>query len=393
MKAYKEYLDMIAVDGVQHQRFIACAGDMRRQRQRQKIRACAIAGACLAIGLLAALGLPRLPDKMPAIGGYKLDHNATGLATATIIDGSAFMQEAIQTDSCYVVPQPGDCQFLPPLLDAMAYYAATDALLFVGVNIFSSEENLSAEDGAELQAEIRRLTDLGYQLGYAQAWTYQGQGERVAYAYLSGLFTVQELENFAADSSYGYSFYFAHNGDGSAVAVDAAHFMAAGDAAEQIDVVAAYGDVDFAAYLPRNLPADFAFESAYRLSTGEQFLSVLWSKGMAEIHWRVAALTRDDRARITSVAETQNYDLALYPAPRADSVPSALREIVTDPIFHSEELTLAVVEARVDPSGDAGDITGCRLRFGVAYGEILVEISVKGATAAEVFEMLRHINK
>lgn len=37
---------------------------------------------------------------------------------------------------------------------------------------------------------------------------------------------------------------------------------------------------------------------------------------MSNIHWRVSPLEEDDKARITSVADTKNYDLALYPSRR-----------------------------------------------------------------------------
>lgn len=102
-------------------------------------------------------------------------------------------------------------------------------------------------------------------------------------------------------------------------------------------------------------------------------------------------LGEDDEARITSVADTRNYDLSLYPIPHANSVPYELREIVNDPIFRSEELTLEAVQARAYEVLDAGDEPGCRMRFGVLYGDTLVEINVKGARPEAIVQILQEI--
>ncbi|HBD86427.1 MAG TPA: hypothetical protein DC001_03270, partial [Clostridiales bacterium] len=82
-----------------------------------------------------------------------------------------------------------------------------------------------------------------------------------------------------------------------------------------------------------------------------------------------------------------------YPIPRGESVPRELWEIVNDPIFRIEDLTLEVVQARAYEVSDAGDISGPRMRFGVLYGDILVEINVKGASPEAVFEMLQQIQE
>ncbi|NLD50762.1 MAG: hypothetical protein GX660_26780, partial [Clostridiaceae bacterium] len=86
-----------------------------------------------------------------------------------------------------------------------------------------------------------------------------------------------------------------------------------------------------------------------------------------------------------------NYDLSLYPIPRADSVPDELREIVNNPVFLIDELTLDTVRARTYEISDSGDEPGARMRFGVLYGDILVELSIKGATPEAMFEILQKI--
>jgi len=406
MKAYNDYLDAISVSNTLHNRFVSCATNAGPARYLTMVRRYAAAFACLAVVLLGALTVPRLfPEntlpiaglsQQPAAGGHiimgsgssdKNEKHEQDLSPAKIIDGSGYAQ----ADACYPVPEPGACQFIAPVSDAMADYAGTDAVLFVAINIFSADENPLADGSEEMQKEIRRLTDLGYPMRYSQAWTYQGKGEQIPYTYLSGLFTVEALENFPAGADYGYSFYFAHNGDGSPAIVDVSAFEPPGD---DLDLTAAYADPDFGAYLPVDLPSGFTFESATRVNDQEKnSLSALWIKGMGEIHWRVSALGEDDQARITSIADRQNYDLARYPIPRADSVPDELREIVTDPIFRMEDLTLEVVQARADEAADAGDISGPRMRFSVLYGDILVEIRIKGATPEDIFQLLQQIEK
>ena len=114
---------------------------------------------------------------------------------------------------------------------------------------------------------------------------------------------------------------------------------------------------------------------------------------MGYIDWRVSYLDGNDKARITSVADRKNYDLSLYPIPRADSVPDDLREIVDNPIFLIDELTLDAVRARTYEVSDSGDQPDIRMRFGVLYGNVLVELSVKGATPETMFDILQQIKK
>jgi hypothetical protein len=163
---------------------------------------------------------------------------------------------------------------------------------------------------------------------------------------------------------------------------------------DHLSLEEARADTDFGAYLPKRVPSGFAFESASRyIDKKSNFLSVLWFKGMGEIHWTVSKLEEKDKARITSVADKENYDLALYPIPRAESVPKELREIVNDPIFIIDDLTLEAVKARSYEVRDTGDVSGPRMGFSVLYGEILVKLNVKGASPEEVFDMLMQVGK
>ena len=136
---------------------------------------------------------------------------------------------------------------------------------------------------------------------------------------------------------------------------------------------------DFGGYLPTELPDGFAESSIRRFRFDDSnYLSALWSRGLNDLSWVVTHYTEADASRLTGINELENYDLSRYPIPRADSVPEELREIVDDPIFDAQELTLESVYRRAYKVQDAGDTDGWRMRFSVRYGDVLVSISSKG---------------
>lgn len=80
-------------------------------------------------------------------------------------------------------------------------------------------------------------------------------------------------------------------------------------------------------YFSRISPSQF--ESALRtIDQSRDKLLVCWLKGMGALRWRVSLLGDEGRARLTSAAEIENYDLAFYPIPWADSVPAGMQGIV-----------------------------------------------------------------
>ena len=74
-------------------------------------------------------------------------------------------------------------------------------------------------------------------------------------------------------------------------------------------------------------------------------------------------------------------------------MPDDLREIVDNPIFLIDELTLDSVRARTYEVSDSGDEPGRRMNFSVLYENILVEIGSKGASPEAIFEILQQIKK
>ena len=155
----------------------------------------------------------------------------------------------------------------------------------------------------------------------------------------------------------------------------------------------AQAEPDFGRYLPSKLPAGFE-ESAIRRFQFQNanYLSGLWSRGLDDLSWVVRPFTPEDVGRCTSVQELENYDLSLYPIPRADSVPEELYEIVHDPIFDAEELTLEAVCRRAYKVSDAGDTNGWRMNFSVRYGDVIVSVSAKGVDPEWVYDQLKNLN-
>jgi len=158
---------------------------------------------------------------------------------------------------------------------------------------------------------------------------------------------------------------------------------------ERIDFSKAQEDDNFGTYLPSAAPSGFAEETVRRYKDqNHDYLYCLWTRGYDELRWKISYFTEADAARQTSVADRINYDLSLYPIPRADSVPETLREIVDHPIFDAGELTADTVWARAYLVDDAGDSSGYRMHFSVCYGDVLVTVSGKGADPEWIWRQL-----
>lgn len=121
----------------------------------------------------------------------------------------------------YAPPENGKVLYFTEVQAALDANAGKDATYFVAIDLFRDGTVLDA-GSSEAQAELKRLTDSGYNAGYATSWTYQGEDDQqVDVPYLAGYFTADQLAGFAG-GEYGYAFSFATNGDGSAVSADQA---------------------------------------------------------------------------------------------------------------------------------------------------------------------------
>lgn len=151
----------------------------------------------------------------------------------------------------------------------------------------------------------------------------------------------------------------------------------------------ALDDPDYGVYMLGELPVGFVEESIrrYKNQTSD-YLSGVWTKGLSELNWSVSPFAEEDAQRLTDVEDRENYDLNLYPIPRAQSVPDELRHIVNDPIFSADELTMDAVWARAYKANDAGDTDGWRMRFSVRYGDVIVAVNAKGVDPEWVYQQL-----
>jgi hypothetical protein len=152
-------------------------------------------------------------------------------------------------------------------------------------------------------------------------------------------------------------------------------------------------DPDFGKYIPTSEPSGFVYEGGRRfVNQNTDDLYVSWTKDLGYLTWRVSAMLDSMQSNVTSVSERENYDLSLYPVPTSQSVSDERREMVSNPIFMVDELTLDVVYARARfVDDDAGDDPGFRTRFSVLMGDTLIEITAKGATPEEIWAMLQNI--
>ncbi len=161
---------------------------------------------------------------------------------------------------------------------------------------------------------------------------------------------------------------------------------------DELSLAQAQADPDFGGYIPERVPTGFVFESSRRtMDQNSDKLSITYINGMKYVEVAAARLTEKDRARMADISKPETYDLSLYPIPHADSVPDQLREVVGNPIFKAEELTLETVQSRAYTVDDVGDEPGYRMGFSVLYGDVVVEVRAKGAQPKDIFSMLKEL--
>lgn len=166
------------------------------------------AAACLCLVLAGAFGL--------------YTHSGQTNGGPATQNGNRVIESYASTpsiSSLYASPENGTVLFMNGVRETVTENAGQDTLYFLGINFFADGAPLAAESDA-VTAELNRLTKLGYQVGYATCWTYEGEGTQRDLRYTAGYFTEQQLLDFAASDQYGYSFHFVTNGDGSPVASD-----------------------------------------------------------------------------------------------------------------------------------------------------------------------------
>ncbi len=418
MKAYNEYMDRISVSGALHRKLVSRAASTGPDRRATVSRRHATVLACLAAILLGVITVPRLlqSNVSPApVNTPSVSQPATSVSVPGADDKYALIfnkaGSQLSADKVYIPGHfwqeltSGELQVVFPGLAET--YAVTATANFRGDGtLFSIDAHTVSSSGCKAYIKVAPGEITPDYVMEGEAKTSDILGIAVTAGYYEGKDSITYFASFLLD---GTGYYVELSGGKAEKAELPAllDLIIGGGAADlsifdnpvipelredTLDLGEARADADFGAYLPQNLPSGFTFESALRFINQEKnYLRAAWRKGMGYIEWHVSVLGKDDKERITSVADTQNYALPLYPIPRADSVPDELRKIVDNPIFRIEDLTPEAVQARAYEVLDAGDEPGCRMCFSVLYGDILVELNVKGTTPEAVFEMLQQI--
>lgn len=147
-----------------------------------------------------------------AVGGVTFKNSLTGGGSPTIISSG----DSGLVSGLYAAPENGKTIFQTDVRSALDEETKNNTLYFVAIDLFQDKAPLESGSDAA-QEELNRLKGCGYKVGYATAWTYQGEWEKADLHYLAGYFTKEQLEDFEASPSFGYSFSFATNGDGTPV--------------------------------------------------------------------------------------------------------------------------------------------------------------------------------
>lgn len=295
-----------------------------------------------------------------------------------------------QIEACYAAPQNGTVQYSVPLSNALAAYGSSVRYRVVAF-LFRNEIQLKS-DGPEVMREMERLNEAGYPVFYE---TVDESG--TSFAHFSMLLQESQLADFAASGEYGYMMFFY----GEVFKDDSASASEVFQSSVETEVQPEYlpipmrlqearKDETFGAYLPRELPEGLDEEEILRYTEpGNESLFAIWCNNSAEVDWKISSFKEADRTRLTGVDETENYDLSLYPIPRADSVPQELYEIVNDPIFEADDLTRDAVMARAYRRSERGDSGSWYMAFSVKYGDILVTVHAKGVEPEWVWQQLQ----
>jgi hypothetical protein len=432
MKAYNKYMDKISVSNTLHEKIMSRT-QARPKRWPIMIKRYTAAFACLALVLLGVFTIPKLTqhnvaptpgNNQPALEPGTITPVPDSSSKYTLYFNEADSQSTAKTDIAirgHFWQELTDEELKAIFPRLTETHAVTATANFQSDESRASLFNIDAQavSSAGLKTYIQLapgevLLDYGFD---AETKASDVFGTAVTAGYFETKPNSKGLRNVTCFATFKLSdvaYYVELGGteaekealkneiseivglliDGGIVDLDIFHPVIPELRNDSLSLAEARADADFGMYIPETLPKGFGFENATRFINQERnTLFVNWTKGMSYISWEVSLLKDNDKTRITHVTDTKNYDLALYPIPRADSVPDELREIVDNPIFLIDELTLDTVRARSYEVSDSGDEQGQRMRFSVLYGDTLVVLNVKGATPEAVFEILQQIKK
>ena len=147
---------------------------------------------------------------------------------------------------------------------------------------------------------------------------------------------------------------------------------------------------EFAPYLPtENVPGcgEFYGHLSWQESSYND-LFVRWSRGYDDVEVAVCRCSQPQYA-LADVNAPEQYDVRLYDIPWSESVPEEYRDMVYDPVFRAEDMSLSVVQARTLYREDTGEGRTVSIRFAVLHPDgTLVRYLCKGLTAEQVWAMV-----
>lgn len=155
----------------------------------------------------------------------------------------------------------------------------------------------------------------------------------------------------------------------------------------------AYSEADFGAYLPK-ISNNFEFNGANRfINQDSNYLTASWSQGYNDAWVTVSKLEDYQIPQLVAPSDTELYDMSRYPIPWSESMPRDKAHIIENPIFKIEDLTLEMLQMREYVRGEQGDPSGksVNLRFGVLYGDVLVEITTEKIGAEYLLNELQRL--
>lgn len=431
MKEYNKYMDNISVSSTLHQKIMSRANDTRQKRWPIMLKHYTAAFACLAVVLLVFFTIPKLtqnnvtptPRDNPSVlqpgstvpapyasSKFTLYFNkADSQAEDKIAIPGHFWRELTEDELKTVFPRliemhsiTATANFQSDESRASLFNIDAQALSSAGFKIyiqlapsevvldygFDVETKASDVFGTAVTAGCFETKPNSKGLRNVICFATFKLSDVAYYVELGGREAEKEVVKKEISEIIGLMI------EGGAADLDLFHPIVPKLRNDSLSLDEARADADFGSYIPETLPKGFVFENANRFINQERnTLFVNWTRGMNYISWQASLLKDNDKTRITNIADTENYDLALYPIPRADSVPDKLREIVDNPIFLIDELTLDTVRARSYEISDSGDEQGPRMHFSVLYENTLLELNVKGVTPEAIFEILQQIKK
>lgn len=156
------------------------------------------------------------------VNGIPFDPGREAVYTASgpVVDRPADAAPGGPASGMTAAPRGGETVYDEDVRSAIDANVDPRTEYFVAIDIFANGVPLDAgSDGTK--AELKRLRELGLNVGYAEAWTYAGAGERETYRYAAGFLTAEQLARLMPAQPYGYALRFAVNGDGSPVSAEA----------------------------------------------------------------------------------------------------------------------------------------------------------------------------